>query len=181
MSSGDRRHHDTERRFSVTLLRRHAAHLSAPVIRNRNNDAICGVRPTAGTSKSSSGGVVPVGSNLHRGKLHHQGRCATDRGRTWPPADCPRHKSARGWSTQTPMTVALSSLRLTGDWTRRPHTTELYCFHRHITPSFPEPVDGRLQAQALGPGCATANTAPCWFTGMSQGLLLLFGPPYWVL
>ena len=127
------------------------------------------------------GGVVPVGSNLHRGKLHHQGRCATDRGRTWPPADCPRHKSARGWSTQTPMTVALSSLRLTGDWTRRPHTTELYCFHRHITPSFPEPVDERLQAQALGPGCATANTAPCWFTGMSQGLLLLFGPPYWVL
>src|ERR1700738_5703529 len=73
MSSGDRRHYDTERRFSVTLLRRHAAHLSAPVIRNRNNDAICGVRPPAGTSKSSSGGVVPVGSNLHRGKLHHQG------------------------------------------------------------------------------------------------------------
>ena len=62
-----------------------------------------------------------------------------------------------------------------------PARRAFYCFHRHITPSFPEPVDGRLQAQALGPGCATANTAPCWFTGMSQGLLLLFGPPYWVL
>src|ERR1700732_704728 len=49
MSSGDRRHYDTEHRFSVTLLRRHAAHLSASVIRNRNNDAICGVRPTRQT------------------------------------------------------------------------------------------------------------------------------------
>jgi hypothetical protein len=31
-----------------------------------------------------------------------------------------------------------------------------------------EPLGGRLQAQLLGFGCATANIAPCWFTDMPQ-------------
>src|SRR5262249_36269614 len=44
----DRRYHGTGCRFSVTLLRRHTVHLPAPVVRNRNPDAICGIRPATG-------------------------------------------------------------------------------------------------------------------------------------
>src|ERR1044071_2373102 len=55
---------------SVTLLRRHTVHLPAPVFRNRNSDAICGLRPTTGGQAAGSSRVVSVGSDLHRGELH---------------------------------------------------------------------------------------------------------------
>src|ERR1700761_5503468 len=42
---GDK-YHGIERCCSVTLLRRHTVHLRAPVVGNRNPDAICGLRPT---------------------------------------------------------------------------------------------------------------------------------------
>src|SRR5262249_21199173 len=48
MKMSNWRDHGTGRRFSVTLLRRHTVHLPAPVVGNRNADAICGIRPATG-------------------------------------------------------------------------------------------------------------------------------------
>ena len=99
---GDWRYHGTGCRFSITLLRRDTVHLPAPVVRNRNGDAICGLHPTASKSTSGSGRMVSVRSDLHRGKLHREGRRTADRGRTWAPSDRARYKPARGWRTGRP-------------------------------------------------------------------------------
>src|SRR6202048_4635948 len=99
-SSSDWRYHGTGCRFSLTLLRRYTVHLPAPIVGNRNYDAICGIRATAGTSKPIPGFVVSVRPDMHRRKLHRKSGCAAGRGRTRVPADRARYKSARGCSTK---------------------------------------------------------------------------------